>query len=149
MNKREISSSVWGPRFWFMIHYIAYNYPEHPNPISKRKHYDLIQNIPLFISDSEISDHFSTLLDKYPVSPYLCSRDSFMRWAHFIHNKINKLLGKDEISLYASLDKFHELCAYDIKEQSHYLNISNKSKKQFVFASLISLSVLFIYMNNV
>jgi hypothetical protein len=26
-----------------------------------------------------------------------------MRWVHFVHNKINCMLGKDEISLYASI----------------------------------------------
>ena len=65
----------------------TYNYPDSPNPITKRKYYDLIQNIPLFIPDVEMGDNFSVFLDKYPVSPYLCSRDSFMRWVHFIITK--------------------------------------------------------------
>ena len=38
------------------------------------------------------------MLDKYPVTPYLDNKDSFKKWMHFIHNKINVLIGKDEIS---------------------------------------------------
>lgn len=141
MSRPEISSIVWGPKLWFMIHFIAYNYPDNPNPIMKRKYYDFIQNIPLFIPDPEMSDKFSVFLDKYPVSPYLCSRDSFMRWTHFIHNKVNRVLGKEEISMYRSLDHFNEDNVCDIRTHDYYLNISNKTKKRFVFAILIFISL--------
>ena len=93
---------VWGPHYWFFLHTIAESYPEHPNETIKRKYYDLIQNMPIFIPVIEIGNKFSNLLDKYPITPYLCSRESFVRWVHFIHNKINVLLNKKEISLITS-----------------------------------------------
>jgi hypothetical protein len=144
MKHENISSLIWGPKFWFLIHCAAYNYPDTPNPIIKRKYYDLIQNLPLFIPDVDMGDNFSILLDKYPVSPYLCNRDSFIRWAHFIHNKVNHKLGKEEISLYSSLDKFHQDNVSNIDVRNYYFDISNKSKKQFLFAILISISLWFI-----
>ena len=97
--------SVWGPHYWFFLHTVAECYPENPNEVLKRKYYDLIQNIPLFIPISEIGDKFSRLLDKYPVTPYLCSKQSFVRWMHFIHNKINVSLEKPELSLPEALAK--------------------------------------------
>jgi Erv1 / Alr family len=148
MKQHNISSTVWGPKFWFLIHCVAYNYPDLPNPIIRRKYYDLIQNIPLFIPDIEMGDNFSILLDKYPVSPYLCNRDSLMRWAHFIHNKINCQLGKEEISLYTSLDKFNQDNVSDIEAKDYYFNISNKSKKQFIFAIMISFCLWFIVIHK-
>ena len=48
--------------------------------------------------NSVVNDKFSKLLDKYPVTPYLDSRDMFLRWIHFIHNRVNITLGKPEIS---------------------------------------------------
>ena len=85
---------VWGPHYWFFMHTIAHSYPESPNAVTKRKYYDLIQNMPLFIPVSDIGNKFSSLLDKYPVTPYLDSRESFIRWVHFVHNKVNVSLGK-------------------------------------------------------
>jgi len=70
-----------------------------PNPVTKRKYYDLIQNFPLFIPNEDIGNKFSDMLDKYPVTPYLDNRDSFLRWTVFIHNKVNVLLGKPELEL--------------------------------------------------
>ena len=108
MDQKKLDPAVWGPPFWFFLHTVAHTYPEIPNVVTKRKYYDLIQNLPLFLPDAEIGGHFSKLLDLYPVSPYLDSRDSFLRWMHFIHNKVNVKLGHDEISLYAGLDAYFE-----------------------------------------
>jgi len=101
-----LNADVWGPHYWFFIHTISYSYPEHPNAVTKRKYYDFIYNLPLFIPDSEMGNKFSAILDRYPVSPYLDNRDSFMRWTHFIHNKYNAMLGKEELSLYMSIDRY-------------------------------------------
>ena len=48
----------------------------------------------MFIPDLTISDNFSKILDRYPMTPYLDSRESF-KWMHFIHNKINHFLEKE------------------------------------------------------
>lgn len=104
--KTRFDPNVWGPHYWFFIHTIAHSYPDQANAVSKRKYYDFIQNLPLFIPDAEMSNTFSEMLDKYPVTPYLDNRDSFIRWTHFIHNKMNAFLGKEEISLYAGIDKY-------------------------------------------
>ena len=90
--------TIWGPHYWFFLHTIAESYPDHPNEVTKRKYYDLIQNMPIYIPISEIGNKFSHLLDKYPITPYLCSKESVVRWMHFIHNKIKVLLEKQEIS---------------------------------------------------
>jgi hypothetical protein len=74
-------------------------YPHHPNAVTKKKYYEFIQNLPLFLPVEEISGEFSKLIDKYPITPYLDNRDSFVRWMHFIHNKINEKLEKPQISL--------------------------------------------------
>ena len=93
----NIPSETWGPHYWYFLHTIAYNYPLHPNKVTKRKYYDLIINFPLFIPNDEMGNRFAELLDKYPVTPYLDNRESFIRWTWFIHNKINYQLNKEEI----------------------------------------------------
>ena len=70
----------WGRQFWFVLHTIAFSYPKHPNKVTKRKYYDTVMNIPLFLPNSDVGDKFSKLLDKYPVTPYLDSRESFIKW---------------------------------------------------------------------
>lgn len=132
---------VWGPHYWFFLHTIAESYPEHPNETIKRKYYDLIQNMPIFIPVIEIGNKFSNLLDKYPISPYLCSRESFVRWVHFIHNKINVVLNKKEISLPDALQKYRS----NYKSKKVHLVEKINNKKHYIYAFLIILLILFIY----
>jgi hypothetical protein len=102
----EFHASVWGPHYWFFIHTLAHSYPHSPNPTAKRKYYDLIQNLPLFVPDKNMGNKLSQLLDTYPVSPYLDNQESFIRWTNFIHNKVNVYLGKEEFSLVESIEKY-------------------------------------------
>ena len=102
-----LSSTVWGPHYWFVLQTISMTYPEHPNDITKKKYYQLIQNLPIFIPNKKMGKKFEELLNEFPISPYLSSRLSFMKWVHFIHNKINKKLGKTEINFFKGLEKYY------------------------------------------
>jgi FAD-linked sulfhydryl oxidase len=119
--------NVWGPYYWFFLHTIAYNYPENPNEVTKKKYYDLIQNMPLFLPDAKMGNQFATILDKYPVTPYLSSRKSFVKWMHFVHNKINLKLGKLEITYLESLDnyesKFKPIPTFCLSNNKTYLHL--------------------------
>jgi hypothetical protein len=78
---------------------VATTFPDFPNDISKRKYYDFYMNLPMFIPDPEMGNKFSTMLDKYPITPYLKSKDSLIRWINFMHNKYNEMLGKPTMSI--------------------------------------------------
>lgn len=103
----DFNPEVWGRHYWFFLHSVAETYPEYPTDITKRKYYDLIMNLPVFIPNEKIGNMFATMLDKYPVSPYLACRDSFRRWMNFIHNKINLYLGKEEVPLDMGIERYY------------------------------------------
>ena len=94
-----LDPNIWGPHYWFFLHTISMTYPIRPNALTKKKYYEFIQNLPLFIPVEKISTEFSKLIDQYPITPYLDNRESLIRWMHFIHNKINQKLEKPELSL--------------------------------------------------
>jgi len=126
-----LDSKVWGPHYWFVFHTIALNYPLYPNETSKKKYYDFIQNIPLFIPNNNMGNLFSELLDKYPVTPYLDSRESMIKWFHFIHNKVNISLNIPEKSMRESLHDYYKnyepietKIKNDIVKREHYIFFS-------------------------
>ena len=138
----KFDPNVWGPHYWFFLHTIAESYPLHPNDVTKKKYYDLIQNLPLFIPNDEIGNFFSQLLDKYPVSPYLANRDSFVKWMHFIHNKINVRIGKPEISLPKALELYRD----EYKPKPVYLAEKLNIKRHYAIFVLIMLLLVCIYL---
>lgn len=104
----NLDSSIWGPHYWFFLHSISFTYPLHPTSVVKKKYYDFVHSIPLFLPSIEMGTVFSKLLVEYPVTPYLQSRKSFVSWMHFIHNKINVLLEKPKYpiaKLYLSMQQ--------------------------------------------
>ena len=121
-----LDPKIWGPHYWFFLHTLAMTYPNHPNAVTKKKYYEFIQNLPLFLPVEQISGEFSKLIDKYPITPYLDNRDSFVRWMHFIHNKINEKLEKPQISLNEFFIKYYDEYKSQDEKLSQYYNIREK-----------------------
>jgi len=122
----NLDPKIWGPHYWFFLHTISMSYPIHPNAVTKKKYYDFVQNIPLFIPVESIAGEFSKLLDQYPVQPYLDNKESFIRWMWFIHNKINKKLEKPEISLNDFYIKYYDEYKPINEKMSEYYKIRGK-----------------------
>ena len=135
----NLNPEIWGPHYWFFLHTIALNYPKYPNAVTKKKYYDFISNLPLFIPVETMATYFSELLDKYPVTPYLDSREVFVKWMHFIHNKINERLEKPKISL----NDFYVLYYEQYKSKQIKQIESSKWKEKLIY-TLILLSFVFL-----
>lgn len=128
-----LEPNIWGPHFWFVLHTIALTYPYNPNEVMRKKYYDFIHNIPLFLPVEEIGNTFSQYLDKYPVTPYLDSRTSFVKWMHFIHNKINVSLGKKELTMEEAMTAYYA----NYKPKTVTNEDERKRREKIVFGFII------------
>lgn len=133
-------AKTWGPHYWFVLMTIALTYPNYPNSTTKRKYYDFIQNIPLFIPIDDMGDKFSEILDRYPVSPYLDSRESFTRWVHFIHNKINVMTEREEISYGEALERYFA----EYRPKPVYLSDKIRVQRYYIYMTFLFLCFLVI-----
>lgn len=133
-----LDPKVWGPHYWFVLHTIALNYPLHPNETSKKKYYDLIENLSLFLPVTNMGNLFSEMLDHYPVTPYLDSRESLVKWIHFIHNKVNESLGTPEKSLEESLHSYYKLYEPpEIKVKNYMIQ-----REKYIYIGIITSLIL-------
>lgn len=140
----DLDATIWGPHYWFFLHTVTMTYPLHPNDVAKKKYYDFIQNLPLFIPNASMSKSFQETLDTYPVSPYLDSRDSITRWMHFIHNKLNKRLGQRQISITKFYEDYHD----KFKPRDVKIIEYAKTKRQILYALLVCALLAGIYFMN-
>ena len=142
----SLDSAIWGPHYWFFLHTIALSYPMRPNTPTKKKYYEFIHNFHLFIPIKSMAVDFSKLLDEYPVTPYLDSRDSFIRWTHFIHNKINEQLEKPKISLSQFYENYYnEYKSPNLKNKEYYL----WKEKIIYFIIIFTIIGITIYLYNI
>ena len=113
------------------------------NEVTK-KYYDFIQNFPLFIPVEDIGNTFSKMLDKYPVTPYLDSRESFMKWVHFIHNKINVALDIPEVTMEEALSSYYDNYKPRVVKSTEEYN--RREKIAFIVGLvLIIIAIYFFY----
>ena len=139
-----LDPKVWGHHYWFFLHTVAMTYPYHPNTVTKKKYYEFIQNFPLFIPVEQISGEFSKIIDKYPVAPYLDNRDSFVRWVHFIHNKINEKLEKPTISLNEFFVKYYEQYKTKDVKLAEYYKIREKVLYFIIISGIVG-TIYYLY----
>jgi len=136
-----LDPKIWGPHYWFFLHTVAMTYPHHPNAVTKKKYYEFVQNLPLFIPVEQISKEFEKFIDLYPITPYLDNRDSFVRWMHFAHNKINEKLEKPQITLNDFFVQYYN----EYKSQNEKLAEFYKLKEKIVYGSILGLLLGAIY----
>jgi|UniRef100_A0A6C0DHE5 hypothetical protein len=137
----NLDPKIWGPKYWFFLHTISLSYPNFPNTITKKRYYELIQNMPQFIPVEEIATNFSKLLNEFPVQPYLDNRESFIKWVWFIHNKINEKLEKPIITLNEFYVKYYdEYKPNNVKLLEYY-----KIKQKIIYIIIIIFICSIIY----
>ena len=140
----KLNPNVWLPHVKFTLQTIAITYPSNPNDVAKKKYYDFISNLPVFIPIEPFGKNFMDLLDQYPVTPYLDSRMSMMKWVHFIFNKIQEQLEQPVEDFYESLEKYYE--EYKPKELRNQEVAQTKKKYvQFGCALLIIFGIMYFY----
>jgi hypothetical protein len=97
--------------------------------------------LPLFLPNHKIGNAFAELLDKYPVSPYLDKRDSFIKWVHFLHNQINLRLNRDEVSLQDAVNTYYS----NYKPKEVRLREEFKYRRKLVYGLVAATAVTSMY----
>lgn len=139
-----LDPKIWGPHYWFFLHTVAMTYPHHPNAVTKKKYYEFIQNLPLFIPVEQISKEFEKLIDVYPITPYLDNRDSFTRWMHFIHNKINEKLEKPPITLNDFFVQYYNQYKSQNEKMAEYYKLREKLVYGGILVSILG-AIYYLY----
>ena len=139
----KLNHEVWFKQLEFTLQTIAMYYPTNPNTVCKKKYYDFVQNLPVFFPEYPMGKNIIDLLDKYPVTPYLDSRMSFMKWVHFIGNKIREQQKKPLIDFYDYLDIYYETYKPDDMKAN---NQKETMRKYIQFALFVAMTGLIIYL---
>ena len=142
----KLRYEVWLPHLKFTLQTMSLNYQLNPNEVTIRKYYSFIQNLPVFFPDDPMGNFLEKLLDDFLVGPSLNSRTSFMKWIHFLFNKINKKLNLKTVSFYGSLEEYYQ--HYKPKEIINKESIKNKKKLMYSGTIIFLLSLSLYYYKN-
>ena len=136
--------TIWGPHYWFVLHTMAFHYPEYPTTIQKKIYHRFVHHLPEFIPNKTISTTYEHILKKHPVTPYLDSRVDFIKWMHFLHNKINERLDKPTITLAEHYEEFGK----NFETKQTKLHRLWKEKQKVLFTIAIGTFLIYLYVST-
>lgn len=93
----KLSIDIWFPNYCFFIQSILLQYPVCASGSVQKKYYSFfIEYLPEFIPNSYIKKQLIDLYNKYPIQPYLRTKEDINLWFWYITNKLNKILNKKQ-----------------------------------------------------
>ena len=84
----------WGKPFWLTIHYVALGYPDDPTPSERAAYKAFFHGIPGVLPCSKCRPHFSEVIARIPIEPYLSDSKALFTWTVLVHNEVNRSVGK-------------------------------------------------------
>jgi hypothetical protein len=94
INQNGYSKEYWGPRLWYLLHKITYNYPIKPSNDEKSFYLKYFSTIVRIIPCPYCSDHLFTAIQNDRLYLSLENRQLVIEWFKSLHNKINASNGK-------------------------------------------------------
>lgn len=124
--------TVWGPKFWQLLHILSYKYPSEPSDNDKKQMKLFLENLYFVIPCKECSEHFKQNIRTNPITDSdLSSKYSFIRWIISFHNIVNVFLKK-------------EIFPYDVA----IINLNNATKNINYVDDLLKTIVYYIFETN-
>ena len=115
-----MNPQVWGPHGWFFLHTITLSYPENPSETDKKQMYDFFMSLSNVIPCLNCMKHFKNHLNRYPITPFLDSRELLVSWLVMLHNMVNVSIKKPTMTV-------EEVMAYYEKQYSRPKFFSTKN----------------------
>lgn len=120
----------WGPHLWKSIHYIALGYPENPSREDRQNYKDFFYTLKYIIPCKYCRDHYKDNINDLPnIDMYLDTTVRLFEWTVLLHNKVNLMLNKPEMTLKD---------AYDL-----YTN-KNKNNIYLIIGIILCIIILFL-----
>jgi len=113
---------IWGPPAWIFLHSITLEYPENPTNEDKVNMLNFINSLGNVLPCMKCKINFNTHLQKYPVDQHVLeSRSKLVKWLIDIHNAVNIMNNKKELSYENCLKELLEM--YNCKNDKNLLII--------------------------
>jgi hypothetical protein len=100
---------VWGPALWHYLHTMSFNYPVNPTPEQKMYYRTMIETLQYTLPCGACRENLKKNLAECKITDHvLKNRANFSRWMYRLHEKVNKMLGKQSGLTYEMVRERYE-----------------------------------------
>jgi len=102
-------TAVWGPGTWHFLHTMSFNYPVNPTAEDKSHYRDFIYSLRYVLPCGKCRKNLRKNLKELPLlMKHMDSRDTFSKYIYQLHEKINRMLGKESGLSYCDVRERYE-----------------------------------------
>jgi len=97
----------WGRPYWVMMFSSALTYPEHPTLDDQHHYKRFFEELRWVLPCKNCKKHYRRMSTELPINPYLNGgRQAVFAWVLKIHNRVNRRLGKPELTAAQAMGKY-------------------------------------------
>ena len=144
-----MNQNLWGPKYWFTLHTISFEYPMYPTDNDKRIYQQIFTSFQHVLPCSVCRRNYRKNLKELPIENYLENRKALVYWVIDLHNKVNVETGKRTYSYDEIILMYEKLLNKPIKLYGE-LNMHKKytskkyTSKKYITSLLILLIILLL-----
>lgn len=103
---KPVTPATWGIYVWIGTHYFTVFYPDNPSYEHRKAAIQYFQALPWLLPCKVCADEFRAILKSDPVEPHVENRTKLALWFFEVHNRVNRRLGKRELSMKEFIDMY-------------------------------------------
>ena len=127
-----MNQNLWGPKYWFTLHTMTFEFPKHPTEKDRKAYHSIFTSLQYVLPCSVCRRNYKNNLAEHPIENHLYSRKAIVHWLIDIHNKVNAETGKRHYSYDEVIDIYSKLLNRKIElyddEQSVYKPLNKTGK---------------------
>ena len=127
---------IWGPSTWVFLHLTSMSYPDNPSNEDIQRHTEFLNAFSKILPCKVCRTHFEENLRNTPLEHVLSSKDSYMRYLHQVHNRVNRMSGKPELNFDNYIKTYQDIISLDTFNPIAIRN-QNKNLKYILTGVLI------------
>jgi len=102
-------TAVWGPSLWHTLHTISFNYPLRPTKADKHRYKTFMMSLSNVLPCAKCRSNLGVYYASHPLTAKcLSSRAPFSMYVYKLHERVNKLLGKQSGLTYCDVRERYE-----------------------------------------
>lgn len=113
-----MNPKIWGPHAWIFLHSITMAYPDCPKEDEKQSIKNFFYNLRSVLPCDKCKINYDNHLAEYPLSnEILNSKSKLINWLIDIHNSVNKLNNKKNMSYDDMMKLYEEIYSVNNKKK--------------------------------
>ncbi len=112
MIDSNINPNIWGKHAWNFIHIVSSSYPSNPTIYQKKAYKKFFISLKDVLPCSNCRKHFTKNIKLYNIDNYLNNRNSLFKWTVIMHNLVNKISKKKEVSYNTAKTYYNNLIGF-------------------------------------